>query len=264
MASKKRRLQVGDWFRLPLPDGSDAVGHCVQVAGGGAFMLAYFFYPMDRSQEQGWRSLEPAEALTAVVCGGLGVTTGEWEVIDHTDVDPTAWPVPEFQRRVPTLDGEQLLVVTKQPDLVNDASAAPLKPGEEGLRPPDKLFGYGNVPIWLQHLRNIDLPPVGRQPWWRSKPPATPQSVHVDDPEPDAVLVRIPGTWTGDLKALLTSLEEATSGIGEVDGSLVGNDEITVYIYGEDGPRLGAATRERLRLLDLVTATVEVRTAEER
>lgn len=263
MAGKERGLQVGDWFRLALPDGSEAVGHIVRVAGGGAFMLAYFFHPVDESQEQGWRSLEPAEALTAVVCGGLGVTTGEWEVIDHTEVDPAAWPVPEFQRSVPTAEGEQLLVVAKQPDLVNDVSAAPLKPGEEGLRPPDKLFGYGNVPIWLQHLRNIGLPPVGRQAWWRSQSPATPQSVHVDDPEPDAVLVRIPGTWTGDLEALLTSLEEATAGLGEVDGSLVGADEITVYLYGEDGPRLGSATRGTLGQFGLAAATVEVRSPDE-
>ena len=82
-----------------------------------------------RTSSTRWTSREssltlpgPADALTVVVCGGLGVTTREWEVIDHMEVDPTAWPVPEFQRSVPTPETEQLLVVTKTPDLLNDAA----------------------------------------------------------------------------------------------------------------------------------------------
>jgi hypothetical protein len=93
----KPKFRAGDWFTVPLVDGTWAVGRIGRR--NGPVLLGYFFGP----RRPHLPSLEDVESLRAEnadwvhTFGYLGLREGEWPILGGSDdFDPTAWPMPMF------------------------------------------------------------------------------------------------------------------------------------------------------------------------
>ena len=85
----------GDWFAVPLADGSFVPGR-VAVHAGGHTVLGYLFTPMDHLPAlDDVVGLDPGDALCACVMSGLRIGN-RWPVLGGTGpVDLEAWRLPE-------------------------------------------------------------------------------------------------------------------------------------------------------------------------
>lgn len=261
MTPKGRQPRTGDWFTVPLPGGDAAVGHAVRVVQGSITLTYFFTAPSDSPTLEACRELAPRDAITAQVCGGMGIRNGEWQLLGTVDVDPAEWPVPEFERRDTTrFGGDHLYLVTLDSNL-SATDTVEISTEEAGLRPPDGMCGYIAAANYVQHLITSGAVPVGQQPWWQRvvgsiEPATTPAPI----PHAHAVLVQIPGTWTGDLDRLLKALRRALPRGGEIDGTLRGPHHTTVYLYGPDAAGLAAAVEKATAKQHLpASATMEIR-----
>jgi hypothetical protein len=92
--------QEGDWFAIPLGDGTYAVGLAARVDGNG-LVLGYFFGPRRQvpPKVETLASLMPTDAIKVGFFGDLSLFHGDWPVIGRLATwDRARWPVPAFGR----------------------------------------------------------------------------------------------------------------------------------------------------------------------
>lgn len=107
LSRKYERVKVaeGDWFIVPVDGG----GYCVGVVARhdsdhGA--LGYFFGPRHpKPPAPRVEDYRPKDAVLIARFSDLGISSGEWPVVGHSDVDHRAWPVPAFGRIHALIDG---------------------------------------------------------------------------------------------------------------------------------------------------------------
>lgn len=153
MTLARSGTREGQWFAVPLDDGSFAIG-LVARDGRAGVLVGYFFGPA-RSSVPGLeqtRDLEPGGAVLVGKFGHLGLRDGSWPVIG-TDAafDRAAWPMPRFVRRE-ELTGRTLEVSYDEDDPSRLLEQTPLPPGDARPGPDDGLMGVGYVQGRLSQL----------------------------------------------------------------------------------------------------------------
>ena len=143
-----RRLPYGDgdWFAVPLRDGSGfAVGVVARHDRRGG-VIGYFF--RERLAEvpslESVPSLAAQDAVRVMRFGDLGLIKGQWPVLGRRD-DWSAdeWPMPVFGRREPT--GRAFRVVYSPDDLRGPVVEELISDDECDQLPRDALSGAGAV-----------------------------------------------------------------------------------------------------------------------
>lgn len=257
MLTSKYRPRAGDWFAIPLEGEAVALGYAAVVTPGDLIMAYLFAVDAGALEDRVWQRLGPEDALTAVVTGVRGLTSGHWRHLAHAE-PADSWPDPEFERETPTAHGARLHAVAKAANLVNDRTSVEIPAAEKGRRPPDRVFGFKNVAPFVQQLIARGALPMSQQPWWAGVA-ARPSAGH-GPRQYDTVLLRLDPDMAGDLPSLLDELARGVQEDGDVDGSVVGADGITVFLYGVDGSSLASTVRKVLARLE-VAASVSVRPA---
>lgn len=155
--------RVGDWFVVPLADGTFAPGRVV-VHQPPQSTLCYLFAPVvQRPTSQDVEGLRPGDALLAAVMSGLAL--GErWELLGGGDgFERDAWPMPEFESEPD--DGTVRVSVRDERLRVVATSVVPAS--QAGRRQPDGAMGSGYVEAWFpRQVQAGALVPLRTQPWW--------------------------------------------------------------------------------------------------
>jgi hypothetical protein len=88
---------LGDWFGVPLPDETWAIGRVARHRHG--VMLCYFFGPHRRRLPKISiiEKLSARQATFIARVGYLALRDGAWRLLGgHESFDPAAWPMPDF------------------------------------------------------------------------------------------------------------------------------------------------------------------------
>ena len=144
-----QRYREGDWFAVPLGDGTFVPGRIARHHRGIVF--GYFFPPVTHLPTvDELASLRAADSATQMLFSHLGLRDGEWPVLGQTgDWDPGEWPMVEFERRV---DDRLYAIRWDEETLNKELSAVPVDPSEAGRRPWDALAGAGAAVARLRRL----------------------------------------------------------------------------------------------------------------
>jgi hypothetical protein len=140
----KVRYREGDWFAVPLSEGTYAVGLVARLNPKGV-LLGYFFGPR-RSEVPSLSKvagLKPADAVLVQKFGHLGLTQGKWPVLGQSDGwDRADWPMPVFIRHE-QITGRTLRVFYDDNDPNNFLGEEQIPPGLSEQGPRDGLMGAG-------------------------------------------------------------------------------------------------------------------------
>jgi hypothetical protein len=148
----RQRYRDGDWFAVPLGDGTYALGRIARSKSGIVF--GYFFGPpldhVPSLDEVGSRTA--ADSVTQMLFSHLGLRDGEWPVLGQTEWNPEEWPLVEFERRI----DDKLYAVRWNEETLNDEiSSVRLDPSEAGQRPSDALAGAGAAVARLRRALGV-------------------------------------------------------------------------------------------------------------
>ena len=165
---KKAPYRAGDWFAIPLEDGTFAPGRVVlHVPPQG--VLGYLFAPQHGVPDlQGVARLEPGDALAAIDMSGLHIGD-PWPLLGGSDgFDPTGWKIPEFEsdlrQHFPAGKEVRISLIDSHLRSIHSCQA-PLS--ELGKRQEGGAFGAEAVELWLgRRLAEGSLVPLRTQPWW--------------------------------------------------------------------------------------------------
>jgi hypothetical protein len=153
MARARQRYAEGDWFAVPLGDGTYALGRIARHHRGIVF--AYFFSPafdhVPTLDEVGSRPA--SKSTTQMLLSHMDLRDGDWPVLGQAGSwDPAAWPMVEFERLIETTGRPDVLYVIRwdEDTLTEEASSVRIDPGEAGKRPADLLSGAGAAVVRLR------------------------------------------------------------------------------------------------------------------
>jgi hypothetical protein len=145
----RQRYHEGDWFAVPLDEGTFVPGRIARHHRG--ILFAYFFAPLDHVptlDELG--SLTAADSATQMLLSHLDLRDGAWPVIGQPgEWDPDAWPMVEFERRV---DDAVYAIRWDDETLSEEVSSVRIDASEAGARPSDALAGSGAAVSRLRRL----------------------------------------------------------------------------------------------------------------
>lgn len=150
----RQRYRSGDWFAVPVGEGTYVLGRIARQKGGIVF--GYFFEPpfdhVPSLDEIGSRSA--ADSPTQMLFSHLGLRDGEWPVLGQQgDWKPDEWPLVEFERRI----DDKLYAVRWDEETLNDElSSVRIDSSEAGSRPSDALAGAGAAVARLRRALGID------------------------------------------------------------------------------------------------------------
>ena len=149
----RQRYRTGDWFAVPLGDGTYVLGRIVRQEGGIVF--GYFFAPpldhVPTLDEVGARAAR--DSATQMLFSHLGLRDGEWPLLGQEgDWDPDEWPLVEFERRI---DDKLYAVRWDEETLNHELSVVPIDAGEAGSRPSDALAGAGAAVARLRRALGV-------------------------------------------------------------------------------------------------------------
>lgn len=91
----------GDWFAIPLGDGTFVAARVARATKKGKVILGYFFGPPFRSLPDvgSISKLQPQEAILVARLGDLRLVRGEWPVLGQNDWNRESWPMPVLVSR---------------------------------------------------------------------------------------------------------------------------------------------------------------------
>lgn len=244
---------VGDWFAVPLADGSFAPGRIV-LHGGNHVFLGYLFTPVDHVPTIAEvSSLDPGDALCAARMSGLRIG-GRWPVLGGTGVvDGAVWRIPEGENDPRGIAPPERAV---RVDILNarlqTIHAFYLPASELGQRQPGGVIKSEVVETWYPYaLAQGALVPLRTQRWW-DHPTPVPGAIPLVSPRPpeldDLVRIIVPGPdWAGTESIEGRLRWRLRQAVGEIDGTMSGPDSREIYIYGPDGHKLAAAVQRIMR-----------------
>jgi hypothetical protein len=152
MARKKLPYQEGDWFAVPLGDGSYAVGLVARMDRKGG-VLGYFFGPR-REQPPAKADimhLTHADAVWISHFGDLGLLEGLWPIIGRVGPWNRAdWPMPVFGAI--SVDGRYAWRAKYDENTLEIVSYNKVHPDKVRGLPEDGSSGAGSVEILLTKL----------------------------------------------------------------------------------------------------------------
>ncbi|WP_242396382.1 immunity 26/phosphotriesterase HocA family protein [Anaeromyxobacter oryzisoli] len=156
-SSNVRRIayREGDWFLIPLRDGSGFGAGVVARVGRRGVTLGYFFGP----KHAGRASLvdverdAPTGAVLVGKFGDLGLIRGSWPLLGQTPGRwaRERWPIPEFVR-TDVISGSRRKVIYVEGDLSTETATIPIDARDAADLPADGLMGFGAVEIRLTNL----------------------------------------------------------------------------------------------------------------
>lgn len=244
---------VGDWFVVPLADGSFAPGRVV-VHGGNRVILAYLFAPVDHVPTvAGVSALEPADALCACRMSGLSIGD-RWPLLGGAGpVDLAVWRIPEGENDLRGIAPPERAV---RVDILNarlqTVHAFSVPVSELGQRQPGGVVKAEVVESWfLYALEQGALVPLRTQRWWEHPTPV-PGAIPLVPPRPpeldDLVRIVVPGPdWAATDGIERSLLRRLRSSVGEIDGTVSGPDGREIYAYSPDGHKLAATVQRIVR-----------------
>jgi hypothetical protein len=163
----------GSVFLIPLRHGGYARGVVARAGKEGKVVFGYFFGPAIFSKEiVPFDDLSPANALTRMMFGDLGLINGEWVIVGKLPSwNRVQWPMPDFVRRDP--------LGRRRPTLVRYSDIDPMRieaeysiDDDSGLEP-NLTSGCGAVEIKLTKL----LAPASAKVAPPESPPPSPSKV---------------------------------------------------------------------------------------
>ena len=255
------RCVTGDWFAVPLADGSFAPGRVV-VHGGDHVILGYVFAPVDHLPTlDEVATLDPGDALCACRMTGLQIG-GRWPLLGGTGpVDRAEWRIPEGENDLRgILPPERAVRVDILNARLQTVHAFSVPASSLGQRQPGGVVKAEVLESWYlsAHARGT-LVPVRTQQWW-DHPTPVPGAIALVTPRPpeldDLVRVVVPGPdWAVAERLEGVLSRRLRSAVGEVDGTQSGPDSREIYAYGPDGHKLAAAVRRIVRTRRLPAGT---------
>ena len=146
------RYAEGDWFAVPLRDGTFATG-VVARANRDGVLLGYFFGPRTAALPtiDDVQSLIPAGAALIGTFGHLGLRGGSWPIIGRNTWDRDCWPMPVFAR-YEELTGRWFNSYYDSDDPNRLVREVAVSASEAIGNPRDGLMGAGYVEIALTRL----------------------------------------------------------------------------------------------------------------
>ncbi len=233
---------AGDWFAMPLEDGSFAPGR-VAVHAGDHLVLCYLFAPVDHLPTlDEVVGLDPGDALCARVMSGLRIGS-PWPMLGGAGpVDLDVWRLPEGENNLShVFPPERAVRVEIRDAYLRTAHSFHVPLSELGTRQPGGVAGADAVPGWYLHvLKQGALVPVRNQPWWDS-PTQAPTSAPPPPPSEleDRVRIVVPGPGRAAAEVIESALlRELDPGAGELDGMMGGPEGHELTLYGPDGRHL--------------------------
>lgn len=151
----------GDWFAVPLRNGGFVLGLVARASPSGV-LLGYFFGPSRTSPPSLGDAvgLKATDAILVGMFGHLGLTTGPWANLGHTDRwERDNWPTPLFSR-YEELTGRSFLVYYDDFDPGKRSREEQVAPAVAVTQPEDGLMGPGFVEIRLTQI--LDSAPTPR------------------------------------------------------------------------------------------------------
>ena len=244
---------VGDWFVVPLADGSFVPGRVV-VHGGDHVILGYLFAPVDHVPTVAEVSaLDPGDALCASRMSGLRI--GErWPLLGGSGpVDRAAWRIPEVENDLRGITPPERAV---RVDILNARLQTIhnfcVPSSELGQRQPGGVVKAEVIERWfLYACEQGSLVPLRTQRWW-DHPTPVPGAIPLIPPRPpeldDLVRIIVPGPDWAATESIAGMLRwRLRQAVGEIDGTMSGPDHREIYAYGPDGHRLAAAVQRIVR-----------------
>lgn len=252
---RKPPYALGDWFAIPLGDGSFLPARVARWDGRNT-IAAYLFAPAvtappPLSMLQG---VTAAGAFSYIILSDLGLRRGEWPVIGGAgDFVGRDWPIGEFERVIDVPGREAVHeAVRYADDNPNHAlSVRRLSHAEWDRLPIDGLSGYQAAVVHARHRLGLlglgspvapdDFAPV---PGLHVAPTPADPVVAPTSPDRDAVIVRLDTRDVGDPGGIVDKLQDTLervvreSGAGEYDGLVRNEEETTLYLYGDDAAHL--------------------------
>jgi hypothetical protein len=164
---KRIRYREGQWFAIPIKD----IGYCLGIIVRGSSKthggLGYFWSSITKNlpTEEDINKIKPSDAVLIARFGGLGISTGEWPLIQTSNKFVREdWPVPLFIRKL-DFDEDKVLII----DYGQDFSGLDLPKSEILVKksknyekyPEDSLYGYKVVEAKLFKLltKEVDANP---------------------------------------------------------------------------------------------------------
>lgn len=94
--ARRPRPVEGEWYAVPLPDGSFAL-LVVAFFDGGHFAGFYFGPPAPSKDDLRQRpGVDPENAVLVALTEMSGITTGRWPALGRRSDDVESWELPEF------------------------------------------------------------------------------------------------------------------------------------------------------------------------
>jgi len=155
MARWKLNYKEGDWFAVPLKDGSFGIGLAARVFSRGG-VLGYFFGPK-RSSLPSLEELEvliPNQAVTAFMFGDLHLLENKWLILGRRGPwNKADWPIPAFGFQEPITKRTYKRVYSED-DLDLWEHQIPISLEEYQKLSSDGLYGAGAAESHLNRLLN--------------------------------------------------------------------------------------------------------------
>lgn len=155
MGRKRLPYKEGDWFSVPLKDGTYGVGLVARSPKGGKVLLGYFFGPKRATPPSvdDIARLEKEDAVLVARFGDLGLYNGEWSVVGRSGPwDRTAWPMPAFARTASTDSSRAYLTLYADDDPTQTLRETACDAEEASRFPQDGVWGYGAIEVILTDL----------------------------------------------------------------------------------------------------------------
>lgn len=244
--------EAGDWFYIPLADGSFAPGRAV-VKAPMFRALGYLFAPQDRPPTlDDVASSDPGDALAALAMSGMRIGK-EWPVLGGAEpVDLREWRLPEGETALTFSPPERGVRVDVRNSQLQTVHSVLVPISELGRRQPGETFGAVAVENWYQHvLGERKLPPLWTQRWWDHPTPVPAAAVlppPLSDEVDDLVRVVVPGGgWSAGDALERVLRRKLRRSVGEVDGNMRGPEAQEIFVYGPDGHRLAVEVERIVR-----------------
>lgn len=143
--AKKTLYKSGDVFKLPLSEGLFGVGRILIVQSPSLF-VGFYGLAMRNSENIDVETLRDKEYLIKILCGDLGFTKREWEIIGNIPIDENI--------SLPLFWGREALSNELYLRKYNPPETSPLN-----------MIGFKDKPTTEEEIKKVGAQPDGLSGW---------------------------------------------------------------------------------------------------